>query len=179
MFRVDGPGAQALFADEIGGHRWQRVPPTERNGKIQTSTVTVAVLPEPASCRINIAKLFGIYAGIPLAILVLTLASLGIKSFTDLSASIETRRKDISNSLDEARNQAKHLHDEGDALNLEYQKQRENLAKVESLSKDLKVLDNKVDNLAKKVGVNVSGSGLAPGEANAILLALDRFPRSR
>src|SRR5258708_26701159 len=75
------------------------------------------------------AKLFGIYAGIPLAILVLTLAFLGIKSFTDLSASIETRRKDISNSLDEARNQAKHLHDEGDALNLEYQKQRENLAK--------------------------------------------------
>ncbi len=117
----------------------------------------------------------GIYAGIPLAILVLTLAFLGIKSFTDLSASIETRRKDISNSLDEARNQAKHLHDEGDALNLEYQKQRENLAKVESLSKDLKVLDNKVDNLAKKVGVNVSGSGLAPGEANAILEALDRF----
>src|SRR5215472_8136751 len=44
-----------MFADEIGGHRWQRVPPTERNGKIQTSTVTVAVLPEPASCRINIA----------------------------------------------------------------------------------------------------------------------------
>jgi hypothetical protein len=121
------------------------------------------------------AKLFGIYAGIPLAILVLTLAFLGIKSFTDLSASIETRRKDISNSLDDARNQAKHLHDEGDALNLEYQKQRENLAKVESLSKDLKVLDNKVDNLAKKVGVNVSGSGLAPGEANAILEALDRF----
>ena len=55
MFQVDGPGAQALFAGDIGGHRWQRVPPTERNGKIQTSTVTVAVLPEPASCRINIA----------------------------------------------------------------------------------------------------------------------------
>src|SRR5215469_9852350 len=41
------------------------------------------------------AKLFGIYAGIPLAILILTLAFLGIKSFTDLSASIENRRKDI------------------------------------------------------------------------------------
>lgn len=28
---------------EAGGHRWQRVPPTERKGRVQTSTVTVAV----------------------------------------------------------------------------------------------------------------------------------------
>jgi len=28
---------------EAGGHRYQRVPPTERNGRVQTSTVTVAV----------------------------------------------------------------------------------------------------------------------------------------
>ena len=35
--------------NEAGGHRWQRVPPTERKGRIHTSTVTVAVfevLPE-------------------------------------------------------------------------------------------------------------------------------------
>lgn len=29
--------------NEAGGHRWQRVPPTERKGRVQTSTVTVAV----------------------------------------------------------------------------------------------------------------------------------------
>lgn len=28
---------------EAGGHRWQRVPPTERKGRIHTSTITVAV----------------------------------------------------------------------------------------------------------------------------------------
>lgn len=28
--------------DEAGGHRWQRVPPTERKGRVHTSTVTVA-----------------------------------------------------------------------------------------------------------------------------------------
>ena len=27
---------------EAGGHRWQRIPPTERNGRVHTSTVTVA-----------------------------------------------------------------------------------------------------------------------------------------
>ncbi len=32
-----------LFA-ENGGHRWQRIPPTERRGRVHTSTVTVAVL---------------------------------------------------------------------------------------------------------------------------------------
>jgi len=39
-----GAGAKRLFAREAGGHRWQRVPPTERRGRVQTSTVTVAVL---------------------------------------------------------------------------------------------------------------------------------------
>jgi peptide chain release factor 1 len=30
---------------EAGGHRWQRIPPTERKGRVHTSTVTVAVFP--------------------------------------------------------------------------------------------------------------------------------------
>lgn len=34
----------SLMQTEAGGHRWQRIPPTERKGRVQTSTVTVAVL---------------------------------------------------------------------------------------------------------------------------------------
>jgi peptide chain release factor 1 len=34
---------QPLFQHESGGHRWQRVPPTEKRGRVHTSTVTVAV----------------------------------------------------------------------------------------------------------------------------------------
>lgn len=41
---VSGAGARATFQNEGGGHRWQRVPPTEKRGRVQTSTVTVAVL---------------------------------------------------------------------------------------------------------------------------------------
>ena len=37
----------ALFEGEAGGHRWQRVPPTEKRGRIHSSTITVAVLPVP------------------------------------------------------------------------------------------------------------------------------------
>lgn len=47
--RVTGDGARELFRDEAGGHRWQRVPETEKRGRVQTSTVTVAVLDEAAA----------------------------------------------------------------------------------------------------------------------------------
>lgn len=44
-----GKGARATFANEGGGHRWQRIPPTEKRGRVQTSTITVAVMdPEVA-----------------------------------------------------------------------------------------------------------------------------------
>lgn len=44
VVQFSGKGAKALFANEAGGHRWQRVPPTEKRGRVHTSTVTVAVL---------------------------------------------------------------------------------------------------------------------------------------
>lgn len=44
QFAAIGEGAKALFANEGGGHRWQRIPPTEKRGRVQTSTVTVAVM---------------------------------------------------------------------------------------------------------------------------------------
>jgi peptide chain release factor 1 len=43
---VQGRGARALFEGETGGHRFQRVPPNERRGRVHSSTITVAVLPE-------------------------------------------------------------------------------------------------------------------------------------
>lgn len=42
---ICGPEAGiARMEMEAGGHRWQRIPPTERRGRVHTSTVTVAVL---------------------------------------------------------------------------------------------------------------------------------------
>lgn len=39
---------------EAGGHRWQRVSPTERKGRVHTSTITVAVLPVPSEAEVKI-----------------------------------------------------------------------------------------------------------------------------
>lgn len=47
-----GKHAVETFKDEPGGHRWQRVPPTEKQGRVQTSTITVAVLPEPTATQV-------------------------------------------------------------------------------------------------------------------------------
>lgn len=45
-FRATGKKVEAAFANEAGGHRIQQIPPTERKGRIHTSTITVAVLVE-------------------------------------------------------------------------------------------------------------------------------------
>jgi peptide chain release factor 1 len=47
VLRVEGPGAYGALRFESGGHRVQRVPVTESQGRIHTSAATVAVMPEP------------------------------------------------------------------------------------------------------------------------------------
>ena len=47
VIRVEGDGAYGHLKFESGGHRVQRVPVTETQGRIHTSACTVAVLPEP------------------------------------------------------------------------------------------------------------------------------------
>jgi len=46
MFAIKGDGAYSIFKFEGGTHRVQRVPETESQGRIHTSTATVAVIPE-------------------------------------------------------------------------------------------------------------------------------------
>ncbi|MBE6596036.1 MAG: peptide chain release factor 1 [Ruminococcaceae bacterium] len=53
-FTVEGDGAYSRFKFESGVHRVQRVPETESQGRIQTSTATVAVLPEVEEVEIEI-----------------------------------------------------------------------------------------------------------------------------
>jgi peptide chain release factor 1 len=53
-FRATGNRAAHTFRNEAGGHRWQRVPPNDRRGRVQTSTITVAVLYEPTPTELTI-----------------------------------------------------------------------------------------------------------------------------
>ena len=53
-FAVKGDGAYSVFKWEGGTHRVQRVPETEAQGRIHTSTATVAVMPEAEEVEVNI-----------------------------------------------------------------------------------------------------------------------------
>ena len=54
VFMIEGDGAYSRLKFESGVHRVQRVPETESQGRIQTSTATVAVLPEVEEVSIDI-----------------------------------------------------------------------------------------------------------------------------
>jgi peptide chain release factor 1 len=54
-FEIRGEGAFSVFKFEGGTHRVQRVPKTESQGRIHTSTATVAVLPEAEEVEVAIA----------------------------------------------------------------------------------------------------------------------------
>lgn len=45
---VSGHNCYRLLQYEGGVHRVQRIPKTEKSGRVHTSTVTVAILPQPA-----------------------------------------------------------------------------------------------------------------------------------
>ena len=53
-FEVKGEGAYSVFKFEGGTHRVQRVPETESQGRIHTSTATVAVLPEVEDVEVEV-----------------------------------------------------------------------------------------------------------------------------
>jgi len=54
IFELKGKGAWDTMKYEGGVHRIQRIPETEKNGRIHTSTATVAVLPKPKKSEISI-----------------------------------------------------------------------------------------------------------------------------
>jgi peptide chain release factor 1 len=54
VFAVKGDGAYSVFKWEGGTHRVQRVPQTESQGRIHTSTATVAVMPEAEEVEVDI-----------------------------------------------------------------------------------------------------------------------------
>jgi peptide chain release factor 1 len=54
VFAVKGDGAYSVFKWEGGTHRVQRVPTTESQGRIHTSTATVAVMPEAEEVEVTV-----------------------------------------------------------------------------------------------------------------------------
>src|SRR5918911_2860181 len=56
IVEIEGDGAYSVYKHEGGTHRVQRVPKTESQGRIHTSTATVAVLPEAEEVEVEVAQ---------------------------------------------------------------------------------------------------------------------------
>jgi peptide chain release factor 1 len=56
VVEVEGDGAYSVYKHEGGTHRVQRVPKTESQGRIHTSTATVAVLPEAEEVEVEVSQ---------------------------------------------------------------------------------------------------------------------------
>jgi peptide chain release factor 1 len=56
IVEIEGDGAYSMYKHEAGTHRVQRVPKTESQGRIHTSTATVAVLPEAEEVEVEVSQ---------------------------------------------------------------------------------------------------------------------------
>ena len=54
LYVFSGAGVKKFFSNEVGGHTFSRVPPTESKGRVHTSSVTVAILEESNYKEINL-----------------------------------------------------------------------------------------------------------------------------
>ena len=54
VFMISGQGAYSRFKYECGVHRVQRIPATESGGRIHTSTITVAIMPEVEDVEVEV-----------------------------------------------------------------------------------------------------------------------------
>src|SRR5205823_2960611 len=54
VFELSGPGAYDTMQYESGVHRVQRIPKTEKQGRVHTSTISIAILEKPQKMDINI-----------------------------------------------------------------------------------------------------------------------------
>lgn len=56
ILEARGEKSYEIFKPEAGGHRWQRIPPTERRGRVHTSTITIAVLKRSECSEADLKK---------------------------------------------------------------------------------------------------------------------------
>jgi uncharacterized membrane-anchored protein YhcB (DUF1043 family) len=119
-------------------------------------------------------KLLGFFVGIPVALLILLLGFLGIKTYSDFSNRIESTQRIVNQKLDEAQKKASEIQKDADALIGDYQKLKAQLADASRLAKDVETLTEKVNKIEEKVGFT-SSSKLTPEMKKRLTLAINKF----
>lgn len=102
------------------------------------------------------AKLLAFFVGIPVALLILLLGVMGVKTYSDFTSKVDLAQERVSKDLEEAQNSASSLKRESAALAEEYKKLRTQLIEAGTLADEVKQLTIKVDRIEQKVGFSPS-----------------------
>jgi hypothetical protein len=98
------------------------------------------------------AKLLAFFVGIPVALLLLVLGGLGIKSYNDFSGLVERSQKDVAQRLENAQQRATKLQTEGASLASDYEKLRAQFTDTAELAAKVNTLTAQVDRIGERLG---------------------------
>ncbi|MBC5784041.1 zinc ribbon domain-containing protein [Ramlibacter sp. USB13] len=115
------------------------------------------------------AKLFGFFVGVPAALVLLVLAILGIKTYSDFTSQVQRAQAEVTKKLETAGSSAEKLKGDSEKLALEYDKLSARLRDTTAIAAQLDSLTRRVDQIGEKVGIsptsNVSASQKAQIQA--------------
>jgi F0F1-type ATP synthase membrane subunit b/b' len=97
------------------------------------------------------AKSFGLVVGVPVALLGVVLGGLGIKGYADFAAYLSSAQKEVTESIDNARSNAKEMRTQTDELRRENGKLQEEYRGIRNSLADTRNLQAQVENLSKRV----------------------------
>jgi hypothetical protein len=110
------------------------------------------------------SKLLGVVAGIPIALLLVVLSVLGIKTYSDFTGKIDAGTAKVAEQLATAEARVKKLRQEGDTLEDAYKELRTRYNDTSELADQLNVLSTKVDAIGEKLGFTPTSKISAEGK---------------
>lgn len=152
-------GAFQEFLDSTLRDRVQQI--FDKNYKDQ-KVVEIETTQAIANRFLEWSKLLGIVAGIPIALLLVVLSVLGIKTYSDFTGKIDTATGKVAAQLASAEEGAKKLKEKGDSLANDYQKLQTQFADTAALGEQVKNLSEKVAVLERLARFQTYITGLGP-----------------
>ena len=139
---ADPAGLDALIGDAVA----RRL----KDAKVVEIETTQAI----AERLFGWAKSFGLVVGVPVGLLALVLGGLGIKSYSDFSALVGSARKEVTESIEDARKSAAEIAGQAEKLRDDYAKLQTQFGEVSALARNVQALSNKVQRIEEEISIH-------------------------
>ena len=120
------------------------------------------------------AKSLGLVVGVPIALLGLVLGALGVKSYADFSAMVANARKEVTESIESARNKAAEISGQAETLRADYARLQTQFGEVSALAQNVQDLSNKVKRIEETISIQ-NPQALSPATQENLEDAIARY----